>query len=529
MAYGIVADGQLVHSGGFGEREIGGAVPDETTVFRIASMTKSFTASAIMTLRDEDALALDDHAERYLPELGGQAVTIRQLLTMTGGFPTDDPWGDRQQGLPLDDFGAMLAEGVSTAWPPGTHFEYSNLGYAILGRIITAVTGQPYHEVVRARLLDPLGMSLTGYEPADGGALGYRRRHDVWEHVPFDPLGAFASMGGVFSCVRDLARWVAGFIDAWSTDAGDHPLSAASRREMQSPKSLIEADRVTPVPGGRAMAYGFGLFVTDDARFGRIVSHSGGYPGFGSNMAWHPASGLGVIALGNSTYASMVRLTSAMLDTLLRSSAAPSPRIWPATVAARDSVNALLRAWDDEVAARLFSPNVDLDTPLADRRDAIKLTVERIGGLAEDNERASESDSPAHCRWWLSGPGGSVAVQIQLTPEPSPRVQSLRLAVPPAAGSPLSRVVDALVEWLNDGAADWSLPVSSGVDAGVLGRRLRMASAWAGACSVNGWRAGDGSGSASVELAGEHATLIMSVTVDPSSGVIHEANVSVLG
>src|SRR5215468_14682 len=106
-------------------------------------MTKSFTAAAVFLLRDEGALRLDDLSEASVPELAGlcslagsASVTIRQLLTMTAGFPTDDPWGDRLQGQPLAEFAEFLAGGVSLAWVPGTRFEYSNLGYAILGRVI---------------------------------------------------------------------------------------------------------------------------------------------------------------------------------------------------------------------------------------------------------------------------------------------------------------------------------------------------------------------------------------------------------
>ena len=116
LAYGVVAGGALVHSGGLGERWLGGPAPDADTVFRIASMTKSFTASTILLLRDAGALRLDDLAEDYVPELRDLALpsadsprpTLRHLLTMTGGFPTDDPWGDRQQGLPAADFAALL-------------------------------------------------------------------------------------------------------------------------------------------------------------------------------------------------------------------------------------------------------------------------------------------------------------------------------------------------------------------------------------------------------------------------------------
>src|ERR1700761_1851456 len=175
LAYGIVLDGELVHAGGLGERQLGGPRPDADTVFRIASMSKSFTASAILSLRDDGALRLDDPAGEYVPELRGwppvtadsARVSIRHLLTMTAGFPTDDPWGDRQQGLPLVEFGALLSGGIGFNWAPGTRFEYSNLGYAILGRIVTAVSGHQYPDFIRHRLLAPLGMTRTRLEAGE--------------------------------------------------------------------------------------------------------------------------------------------------------------------------------------------------------------------------------------------------------------------------------------------------------------------------------------------------------------------------
>ena len=345
LAYGIVLDGELVHAAGLGQRHLGGPAPDAGTVFRIASMTKSFTASAILALRDDGLLKLDDAAEGYVPELRGwpsvtpdsARVSIRHLLTMTAGFPTDDPWGDRQQGLPLEDFARFLSAGVRFNWAPGTRFEYSNLGYAILGRVITAVTGAAYPDYIRHRLLRPLGMMRTGYEAEEfetpgllgtgpaGAARGYRRTPDGWAEVAFDAAGAFAPMGGIFSCVTDLARWVTGFTAAFPPGepeaGGAHPVRRATRREMQLPQVLTGWDKPAAFPGDAApalSAYGFGLFVEDHPAFGRIVSHSGGYPGFGSNMRWHPASGTGVIALGNSTYAGMMTLATRLLDAALR-------------------------------------------------------------------------------------------------------------------------------------------------------------------------------------------------------------------
>src|SRR5262249_15005534 len=335
VAYGIVADGHLAHAGGFGERWLGGPAPDAGTVFRIASMTKSFTAAAVLSLRDEGRLALDDAAEEVVPELRGLGLpspgsprgSVRQLRTLTAGFPTDDPWGDRQQGLPLAEFSALLAGGLSFAWAPGTRFEYSNLGYAVLGRVITAVTGLAYHEFVRERLMRPLGLASTGFEVAEFDGLnlasGYRHGPGGWEELGPDGCGAFAPMGGVFSCVEDLARWVSGFAGAFppgEPGAGSaHPLARATRRGRQLPQVALKRPAPARLPGGNAagaVSYGFGLFVEDHPR-GLVVSHSGGYPGFGSNMRWHPGTGIGVIVLANSTYAAAPTLAAGLFETAL--------------------------------------------------------------------------------------------------------------------------------------------------------------------------------------------------------------------
>ncbi|HSZ41700.1 MAG TPA: serine hydrolase domain-containing protein [Trebonia sp.] len=591
LAYGIVAEGRLVHSAGFGTRIASGAAPDADTVFRIASMSKSFTATAVLLLRDAGLLALDDPAEKYVPELASwppvtadaDRITIRHLLTMTAGFPTDDPWGDRQQGLPLPAFGALLAGGLSFNWAPGTRFEYSNLGYATLGRVITAASGVPYDEFVRTRVMGPLGMMRTAYTaeefggvsaPAGGPAgpvpaaaanlaQGYRRGGDGWEAVPFEPYGAFAPMGGVYSTVRDLATWVSGFAAAFppgasGAQAGEdpHPLRRASRREMQLPQAVTgwrSPDRLPGGPSGSPAYYGFGLFVDEDPGLGRTVGHSGGYPGFGSNMRWHPATGVGVVALGNGTYCNTSGLTAQVLRAVVPASAsyhvalAPSKSAragsgagtgtgaaaqpggpWPETEAARAAVNELLRNWDDVAADALFAPNVAWDAPYVERRQAIELMKSRIGSFGPSMTRAPESDAPAHCRWWLTGERGTVQAQIQLSPERTPRVQSLSVAIPPEAGSALDRVLSSVVAWLNSGSATWpeSIPVAAGTDVTLLTRRLRMAGAWAGAVAPGVFRGGDGSGSVSVELDGEHAAVVLSLAVNPNTGELRAADVT---
>jgi CubicO group peptidase (beta-lactamase class C family) len=560
LVYGIVAGGRLAHSRGLGHRWLGGPAPDAGSVFRIASMTKSFTAAAVLLLRDEGAITLDDPADNYVPELralrpaspDAPRFSVRHLLTMTAGFPTDDPWGDRQQGLPLPEFSRLLADGLSFAWAPGTRFEYSNLGYAILGRVITGASGVAYPDFVRERLLRPLRLTGTGFVAPEFDqvrlARGYRRADGGWEELVPDPDGAFAPMGGIFSCVSDLARWVSGFAAAFppaGADAGGaHPLPRATRREMQSPQMALAPSGLARLPGDLSGAgpasYGFGLFTEEHPVWGPIVSHSGGYPGFGSHMRWHVATGTGVIVLANSTYAGVSPLAARLLGAVLPQVPAAGPQTpppvrgpapapggpWPRTLQLRREVSRLLRVWDDATADRLFSTNVAQDEPYAERRRALDLIRQRLGDFADDPARPAEFDSPAHCRWWLRGEHGAAAAEIRLTPERNPRVQSLALAVPPAPDSPLAQVLASVVSLLNDHAAGWpsALPVSPVVDTGLLIRQLRMAAAWAGPCRTGPFRAGNGETAATVELDGEHARLTLAVVVDPA-GHLHHAEI----
>jgi CubicO group peptidase (beta-lactamase class C family) len=559
LAYGVLAGGRLVHSGGLGESWLGGPVPDAGTVFRIASMTKSFTAATVVRLSDQDALGLDDLAEKHVGELAGlrrpsadaPRPTIRHLLTMTAGFPTDDPWGDRQQGLDPAEFGRLLAGGVRLAWAPGTRFDYSNLGYAILGRVIEAVTGQRYADAVRATVLAPLGLDSTGFEAAefDPGRLarGYQRGATGWAELPFDGYGAFAPMGGIFSTVADLTRWSAGFAAAFPPrDGADdgHPLSRASRRLMQLPQLAITGWPTGSYPDAATLSYGLGLFVEESPVHGTMIQHSGGYPGFGSQMRWHPATGTGAVVLGNGTYAAAGQLAGAIMAEVLGQLRAAGPAgaavvrgpapgdggPWPETITARAEVEQLLRDWDDDRAGRLFTPNVAWDQPFAARRDGLAQVRDRIGDFAADPARPPEFDSPARCRWWLRGERGTVQAEIGLAPLQAPLVQSLRVAVPPAPGSALLRLTDALIGMINDSLGPWPawLPVAADVDTAGLARRLRLAAAWAGRCAAGAYRSGDGESAVAVELDGEAGRVILAVTVDAERELLRQADVTLV-
>ncbi len=544
VAYGVVLGDQLIHARGLGTLRVGeDATPTASSVFRIASMTKSFTAATVLTLRDEGRLRLDDPIADYVPELrnirlptrDSPPITIRHLLTMTAGFPTDDPWGDRQQGMDLDAFANLLAGGLSFAWAPGTRFEYSNTGYGVLGRLITNVAGAEYGDVVRERLLRPLGMDSTGYLEAEVDearkAKGYLWRDGRYLDEPMDPYGALASMGGIFTTVEDLSKWVAGFIDAFPPrdDAeGGHPLSRATRREMQQANVadgfVVSSSSADASPLIVTESYGFGLFIVNHAELGRVVTHGGGYPGFGSNMRWHPASGLGVIVLGNHRYAPATLLAREQLDTLIRSEAAPVRRVRAnaPTEAARAAVESLLVEWDDARAAQLFAMNVELDEPIAIRRETLERIRLRHGTLRRDEGEPDDSSTPFNLEWWMRGDAGRVRIEIILSPELPPKVQTLSVTSVPEPPTKLLAAAEAIVGALQAPesgpvAIDWpaSLSVGSAVDVGAVVRSMRATEARFGPVRLGPTIAGDGETKATFRLLSPRGRLHLALEVDP--------------
>jgi len=549
LVYGVVHDGALIHSRGIGTLRVGEEAPPTTSsVFRIASLTKSFTAATVLLLRDDGRLRLDDEAATYVPELAAvqlptadsPPITIRHLLTMTAGFPTDDPWGDRQQALDLGEFSELLRGGLSFAWVPGTRHEYSNLGYAILGRLITNVAGQEYREVVRARLLEPLGMASTGFLVEDFEprqlARGYLWRGGRFLDEPIDGYGAFAPIGGIFSTVDDLVRWVAGLQDAWPPrdgPEGGHPLSRASRREMQQP--MVPADlrlgaaAADATPHVDSVHYGFGLFQIDDVRFGRVVGHPGGYPGFGSHMSWHLASGLGVIALANGRYAPPALLAKELLGVLLQADIAPQRRTRPnaATRAARESIERLIAGWDDKLAAELFAMNVELDEPIALRKAVLERIRQRHGRLTPEPDWDGHSLTGFHQVWWLAGErGGRVRVEILLTPHVPPKVQTFSITSVPEPPPALRHAADELVATINaaaaPGAADWPADVAIGpdVDLAAVRRQLRATEARFGPVELGPPVDGDGENTATYRLHGSRGQLELALAYDPDAGCV---------
>ena len=422
VAARVMRDGETIADYATGERWIGGPEPDTATVFRIASMTKSFTASAVLLLRDRGLLRLDDAVAQFLSvkQVDGPPITIRDLLTMNAGLPTDDPWGDRMESLPYADFDAMVAEGLSFTHMPRTGFEYSNAGYALLGRVISRVNGVDYLDFVRTELLEPLGMLDSRFDaedvPTAQRAIGYAQFDAGLTTLPMVRPGSFSAMGGLHSTTADLQKWVNGFLGL-----GEHPLSLLTRKEMQHSmnwaRTLVVGDRTITA------SYAYGLMTDDNSALGRFVHHSGGYPGYGSHMRWHPQSGWAIVLLGNRTYANMRRVGEECMNALVEQFPRPAdPELWPRTREAMSVCERLLTQWDDALADQWCSVNVDLDRPRAERR----AEWQRVGeGIESPQRGAVTSQSPAHASWSIRDGEIQVSLEVLLSPENPSLIQHL--------------------------------------------------------------------------------------------------------
>jgi CubicO group peptidase (beta-lactamase class C family) len=451
-AFGVVVDGELVFSKGWGVRETAGgagSAVDADTVFRIASMTKSFTAAAILKLRDEGKLSLDDAVERWIPELAGMpkatadspVLTIRHLLTHSEGFPEDNPWGDRQLARSDAFLAAMAKAGIPFANAPGVAFEYSNTGFALLGRVVANVSKVRYRDYLDANFLKPLGMTSTYWEasevPPGRLAKGYRLEGEASFEEPALADGAFGSMGGLFSTVRDLARWTSFFLSAWPPrdDADAGPVRRSSLREMQQVARLSAAS-VRAAKDGKPLrmaagGYGYGLGARATCQFRHVVSHGGGLPGFGSLMLWLPEHGVALVAVANLTYAGWSAGFQDALDAL-EAGGGLKPRVArpsPALLAAQSSVDALYDAWDDRAFDAIAADNLVLDTPKDRRRSAFadlraKHGACRPGAIAAENALRGA--------WTRACDTGEIVFTLTLAPTQPPKVQFLEAKPGPA-------------------------------------------------------------------------------------------------
>jgi hypothetical protein len=241
-------------------------------------------------------------------------------------------------------------------------------------------------------------------------------------------------------------------------------------------------------------------------------------------MRWHPATGLGVIVLANHRYGPSTLLARDLLNGLIDAGVASARTVAPSAALeiARRAVERLMAGWDDDLAARTFAMNVELDQPLALRRAAIEALAATHGALRPSGLDAAESATPLHLAWWLDGERGRVRVTIRLSPESPPRVQTFEVLSVPAPSAALDAVVEAVVDAVNASAPSVpaSLALDPGLDPTVLGREVRVAAARYAPVGVASLRAGDGATTATWRLVGPYGALDLTTVIDPISGLV---------
>lgn len=293
ISVAVANDGEIEHARGYGYANIEERVPaTDSTIFRIGSVTKQFTAAAILRLAEQGEIGLDDNINRYLPDFPtqGHTVTIHHLLNHTSGIKS-------YTGLP--DFLSRMAEDLSHEemlarfrgepfdFAPGERYAYSNSGYYLLGLIIEEVTGMDYAEYLEAEFFRPLRLTRTGYCPNEPEGANHAHGYAVAGESPRPAMPIHMSQpfaaGALCSSVRDLVRWQQAL-------AGGEVVSAASYRRMTTPAAL---------PGGETMSYGYGL-VAEELEGYEKIHHGGGINGFISELAYYPEEDITIAVLTNT-------------------------------------------------------------------------------------------------------------------------------------------------------------------------------------------------------------------------------------
>ena len=449
IAYGIVVDNDLVLSGATGFINLEDKLSaSPRSCFRIASMTKSFTAMAILKLRDEGKLSLSDPVEKYILEMSeleyltsdASVIHIENLLTMTAGFPEDNPWGDRQ----LDESDQMLmdliSDGLSFSNVTSYKFEYSNTGYAILGKIISVVSGKPYQDYIRENILQPLEMEHTYWEydciPENQLAFGYRWENEQWKLEPMLHDGSFGAMGGLITTIEDFSKYVSFHLSAWPprNDPDMGPVKRSTLREMHSPQFnelYADATDLKGDPYSFISGYGFGLRIQEDCQGFKWISHGGALPGFGSRYAFFPEYGVGYMAFCNLTYTAAY--PPVKMKTLLFESIGLQPRELPVSeilMKRQEQVVQLIQDWETDLEAQILAENFYLDMSRKNRKSEIQAMLDKAGKI--ENLVESKPNNQLRGSFKYQTENGTIIIFLTLTPEKNPRVQSLNITFQPA-------------------------------------------------------------------------------------------------
>lgn len=291
-AFAVIRGNDTLAYGAHGLADVAAwRAPTATTVYEIGSLTKQFTSAAIMKLVEQGKVKLDDDLSKFVPQfpLRGKKVSIRQLLSHTSGihnYTASAAWPKTWNDALSPDSIVKFVAADTLDFAPGTAYRYSNTGYVLLGMVIEKATGQKYANYLDAQFFKPLGLRQTSYCPSKttnpSFALGYSKGASGTERAQFLDLSHPFAAGALCSTVGDLAKWQR------ALDAGQ-VVSSASYALMTTADTLNS---------GRRINYGFGL-VPGTFNSHKIISHTGGIPGFATATTYVPDDKLSIVVYTN--------------------------------------------------------------------------------------------------------------------------------------------------------------------------------------------------------------------------------------
>ena len=317
VQYAVLFDGEVQLSGAVGLADLEAGVPlTESHLFRVASHSKTFTATAVLQLVEAGSLALDTPLGDVVGELAGApiaSVTVRELLEHGGGVIRDGVDGDFWQlSRPFPDEAELLAmaRDDGTKVEPNTRFAYSNIGYSLLGLVVARASGRSYNDYVRSEIVARLGLADTDPElvPARAAeyATGYTGFETSLERQPIDHVDthAMSAATGFTSTAADLVRYIAAH-----RPGDERLLSDASKRLQQRAAWQSAPDSPT------SRRYGLGMAL-DTIAGRRVIGHSGGFPGYITNTLLAVDDGIAVSVLTNATDGPAGELAAGILKLL---------------------------------------------------------------------------------------------------------------------------------------------------------------------------------------------------------------------
>ena len=343
IAAAVVRDGELVWETAVGAADVeSGAEATPDTQYRVGSITKTFTAAAIMQLRDAGKLDLEDTLDRHV-EGAAHRPTIRRLLSHASGLQRetqDESWLTLRFAQP-DELLETLAQ-AEFVLPSGARFHYSNLAYALLGIVVERVSGTPYTDYVRERLFGPVGLTRVSFEPAPPAAKGYLAQpyaDGVWDTIDVE-TGAWASAGQVWGTAADIGRW-----GAFLADPDESVLAKSSAEEMRTVQAIADHERWLA-------GYGLGLGLQRDGD--RILAgHGGSMPGVIAQLTFSAKEKVAAVALTNESAAGLGDLGLALVRTTVEEWPV-APESWRIGAPPPDDVVPVLGIWFLEAARVVF-------------------------------------------------------------------------------------------------------------------------------------------------------------------------------